>query len=136
MNKRLKLLEKKELPNIRHGHNYLYKFSLVDISLIGTPEEMDRTSEHKIKVDISDFVEAIWKSRQNDIDFFKICFEFGKRELIQKIKDGSIQKYQELEITIRIIPMNALFNLSELNLKSALLLILKFQKELWKIFPF
>ncbi len=99
MNKRLKLIEAKTLSRIHHVNDYLYGFSLVDISLIGMPEENYYTSQHRIKVSISGRMEAAWLVQQTNIDFDKICFEYGKRELIQKIKDGSIQEYQELEIT-------------------------------------
>lgn len=99
MNKRLRLLESLELPRTRDGSDYIYRFSLVDISLIEMPEEIHYTSQHKIKVGISGTMEAVWSGRQRNINFTKVCYEFGKRELIQKVKDGTIQEYQELEIT-------------------------------------
>ncbi len=99
MNKRLKLVEARELPRTRDGSDYLYRFSLVDISLIGMPEENYYTSQHRIKVGISGTMEAVWLGRQPNINFSKICYEYGKRELVQKVKDGIIQEYQELEIT-------------------------------------
>lgn len=99
MNKRLTLIEARELPRTRDGSDYLYRFSLVDISLINMPEENYYTSIHRIKVGISGIMEAGWMGRQQNIDFLKVCYEYGKREIIQKVKDGSIQDYQELEIT-------------------------------------
>lgn len=99
MNKRLILIEANELPYTRDGSDYVYRFLLVDTSLIGQPEEKYHTSTHKIKVGISGTMEAVWIARQKNIDFLRVCYEYGKRELIQKSKDGSIQNYQELFIT-------------------------------------
>ncbi|MCZ6702294.1 MAG: hypothetical protein O6940_04550 [Ignavibacteria bacterium] len=99
MTKKITLVEAKELPETRDGSDYLYRFSLIDASLIGKPEEYFYTTYHEIKVGISGTMEAAWIARQENINFLKVCYEFGKRELVQKVKDGSIQKYQELEIT-------------------------------------
>lgn len=98
MQKRLILLEVIEGKTERDGSEYHYRFSLVDTSLIGMPEETYYTSYLRIKVFISGTMEACWKARQGNIEFIKVCFEYAKRELIQKVKDGSIQDYQELEI--------------------------------------
>jgi hypothetical protein len=99
MSKRLTFIEAHELPRTRDGSDYIYRFTLADISLIGQPEENHSTTQHRIKVGISGTMEAIWMARQENVNFLKVCYEYGKRELIQKSKDGSIQDYQELEIT-------------------------------------
>ncbi|MCL6100086.1 MAG: hypothetical protein M1391_16095 [Bacteroidetes bacterium] len=99
MSKRLTLLKANELPCTRDGSDYMYVFSFIDTSLIGQPEENYSTTKLQIRVGISGRMEAAWIARQKNINFLKVCYEFGKRELIQKIKDGSIQGYQELEIT-------------------------------------
>ncbi|MFZ1517695.1 MAG: hypothetical protein WAU11_02915 [Ignavibacteriaceae bacterium] len=98
MQKRLTLLEAIEGMTARDGSEYHYRFSLVDTSLIGMPEENYYISSHKIRVFISGRMEAAWIAKQPNIDFIKVCYEYAKRELIQKIKDGSIQENQELEI--------------------------------------
>lgn len=99
MRKRLKLIKADELPLTRDGSDYIYRFSLVDTSLIGQPEENHSTTQHRIKVGISGTMEAVWEARQENICFIRVCYEYGKRELIQKVKDGSIQEYQEFIIT-------------------------------------
>lgn len=98
MNKRLTLLEAVEGRTARDGSEYYYRFSLVEVSLIGMPEENHYTSIHRINVFISGTMEAVWLARQPNIDFLKVCYEYAKRELIQKVKDGSIQDNQALEI--------------------------------------
>lgn len=99
MRKRLTLIEAHELPRTRDGSDYIYRFSLVDTSLIGQLEENNYTTQHRIKVGISGTMEAVWMAIQENISFIKVCYEYGKRELIQKVKDGSNQEYQELIIT-------------------------------------
>lgn len=98
MQKRLTLLESFEGMTTRDGSEYHYRFSLVDTSLIGMPQETYYTSIHRIKVFISGTMEAVWLDRQPNINFIKVCYEYAKRELIQKVKDGIIQDHQELEI--------------------------------------
>jgi len=98
MQKRLTLVEAVEGRTARDGSEYHYRFSLVDTSLIGMPEENYYTSIHRIRVFISGTMEAVWLARQANINFIKVCYEYAKRELIQKVKDGSIQDRQELEI--------------------------------------
>lgn len=98
MKKRLKLLEAVEIETPRDGSRYHYRFSLVDASLIGMPEENHYTSSHIINVFISGTMESVWLARQENINFIKVCYEYAKRELIQKIKDGSIENLQNLEI--------------------------------------
>ena len=115
MNKRLTLIEAHELPRTRDGSDYIYRFSLEDISLIGQPEENYYTTQHRIKVGISGTMESVWMARQENIEFMKVCYEYGKRELIQKVKDGSIQDYQELIITSTNYPNECPFQSDRIN---------------------
>jgi hypothetical protein len=96
--KKLELIEARELSTSRDGADYMYRFSLIDISFVGQPEEKSSTSYHRIKVGISGTMIAAWMAKQVNIDIQKICCEYGKRELIQKTKDGRVQDYQELII--------------------------------------
>ena len=116
MKKRLTLLEASEKITDRDGSEYIYRFSLVDTSLIGMPEENYFTSIHKIKVFISGRMEASWLARQSDINFIKVCYEFAKRELIQKVKDGSIREYQEIEITSTNYPNECPFRSDKIDM--------------------
>jgi hypothetical protein len=116
MIKRLTLLEVSEKITDRDGSEYIYRFSLVDTSLIGMPEENYYTSIHKIKVFISGRMEASWLAQQSDINFIKVCYEFAKRELIQKVKDGSIREYQELEITSTNYPNECPFQSDKIDM--------------------
>ena len=117
MKKRLTLLEAVEGRTARDGSEYLYRFSLVDTSLIGMPEENYYTSSHRIKVFISGTMEAVWMARQPDINFIKVCYKYAKRELIQKVKDGSIQDSQELEIMRTNYPNECPFQADRISME-------------------
>ncbi|MGB5848075.1 MAG: hypothetical protein WBH40_06285 [Ignavibacteriaceae bacterium] len=115
MQKRLTLLEAINGTTSRDANEYHYKFALVDISLIGMPEESHYTSRHWIRVFISGTMEAAWMAKQQNIDFLKVCYEYGKREIIQKVKDGSIQNSQELEIMSVNYPDECPFQSERIN---------------------
>ena len=115
MSKRLIFISGNELPRTRDGSDYLYRFSLVDSSFIDQPEENYYTTQHRIKVGISGTMEAAWLARQKNIEFIKVCYEYGKRELIQKVKDGIIQEYQEYEITSLNHPHKCPFQSDKIN---------------------
>ena len=69
MKKKLKLISFNSVPTSRDAIEFLYKFSLVDSSLVGEPEEDFNTSIHQIKVAITGAKQAAWLYRQPDIDF-------------------------------------------------------------------
>jgi hypothetical protein len=99
MKKTLTLLTFEEGSTQRDGSLYVFEFALVDSALVGKPEEKFNTTKHKILVYITGRMEGSWMHRQPQIDFMKVCYEFAKRELMQKVKDGTIRKRQELEIS-------------------------------------
>ncbi|RKY93224.1 MAG: hypothetical protein DRQ01_05245 [Ignavibacteriae bacterium] len=98
MKKRLTLLDYGKGATQRDGSLYIFEFVLVNSTLIGKPEERSNTTYHKILVFITGRMEASWLWGQPKIDFMKVCYEFAKKELMQKTKDGSIEVSQELEI--------------------------------------
>ena len=99
MKKILTLLTFNEGTTQRDGSLYVFEFALVDSTLVGKPEEKFNTTAHKILIYITGRIEGSWMHRQPQIDFMKVCYEFAKRELMQKVKDGTIRKRQELEIS-------------------------------------
>lgn len=61
------------------GVQWSFPFSIIDTSYIGTPEQAQKTSEHRIIVPISRSCLATW--RLSDHDAVKVLFEFGLRFL-------------------------------------------------------
>ena len=73
-----------------------FPFRLVDDALIGSPEEMNRSSNHLIKVGVSGSLSACWDL--TDDQLLRVMFEYGKRHVIQKVKDGTLGDEEELEL--------------------------------------
>lgn len=85
------------LPTMKDAIEYLIPYSLVDSSLIGSPEENSKTSRFSIKVGASGTLKAGWNL--NDTTLIKVLFEYGKRHIIQKLKDGALSESEELLLT-------------------------------------
>lgn len=102
MNKILRYNQYKEiiLP-LERIFVFRYCFSLIEESKIDTPEEENETEEINIDVEISWIKAASWNllcGSSYHPDLIKILFEYGKRELIEKIKDLTIEKNNTLRI--------------------------------------
>lgn len=80
----------------KHAISYRFIFSYVDESTIGLPEEDFETKETSINVEISETKQANWNLYNDQL--VKVLFEYGKRELIQKFKDRTFLKQNELHI--------------------------------------
>jgi len=84
----------------KHAYEYRLYCSLIDNNKIGKPEEEFETQDIEIDVEISETKAAIWNlntpDRENDRK--KILFEYGKRELIEKIKDSTAVKENSFRI--------------------------------------
>jgi len=94
MNKILRYQYYKNITeNYQHKLAIRYYFTLIDESMVNTPEEESETQIIFIDVDISETKAATWNfindSSYSD-DLIKVLFEYGKRELIKKIKDNSM----------------------------------------------
>jgi len=80
--------------SLREGTQYRFEFSLIDSSVIGKPEEKSETFYGELLVGITIELNIDW--RLDDKEMPKILFEYGKRHLVQKVKDGSISDKEEL----------------------------------------
>ena len=92
------------LPITRLTAEYEFPYSLVDSSLIGSPEQKSRTLQYVIKVGCTSTLAACWGPefdwlRGNNVsnpNFIKVLFEYGKRHVVQKLKDGDLSEREEL----------------------------------------
>lgn len=117
MKKRLTLIESFSYPRTRAGDDYNFTFTLVDSDDIGKSEETNKTSRHSIKVGISATMQAVWKGRQENIDFEKVCYEYGKSEIISLLKNQILLDKQELEILSHTHPNECPFNTDRIYYK-------------------
>jgi hypothetical protein len=75
----------------------MFHFRVIDSSFKGTPEEENKAKDHYINVNITESVACCWNLDKND-DRIKVLFEFGKRHLIEKIKDGTLNEEEEFSV--------------------------------------
>lgn len=75
---------------------YIFPFRIVDSELIGKTDEMSQSSHHTIKVVVSRTLASCWNF--NDGQLHRVLFEYGKRYIIQKLRDGTLRKDEELDL--------------------------------------
>lgn len=75
---------------------YVFPFRLVDTDLIGYPDEISRSSHHKVTVVVSRTLASCWHF--NDDQQHRVMFEYGKRHIIQKVRDGTLGESEELDL--------------------------------------
>jgi hypothetical protein len=82
------------LPRTRDATEYVFPYAIVDSSLVGTPEERSRTSSFSIRVGGTGSLISCWDFEEADL--IRVLFEYGKRHVIQKLKDGALSDKEEL----------------------------------------
>jgi len=102
MNKILRFQHHKNITeNYQHKLVIRYYFTLIEESLLDTPEEDSKSQLIFIDVDISELKAASWNFIEDSTysdDLIKILFEYGKRELINNIINNSIKEKNEYKI--------------------------------------
>jgi hypothetical protein len=74
-------------PRGMDGFAIRFPFTAVDTDLIGKPEETYNTTNHRLRVEVMQFVSPTWKMDE-DSDTVKVILEFAKRELVEDLKRG------------------------------------------------
>ena len=82
------------LPRTRDATEYVLPYAVVDSSLVGTSEERSRTSSFSIRVGGTGSLISCWDFEKADL--IKVLFEYGKRHIIQKLKDDALSDKEEL----------------------------------------
>ncbi|MCX6354163.1 MAG: hypothetical protein NTZ78_04570 [Candidatus Aureabacteria bacterium] len=111
--KKITFAQPKDLHTERDGIEILFPFSLVDASLVGTPEEESETINHKIIVGASGTLTSCWGL--NGGDLLKVLFEYGKRHVVEKIRDGTLGKKEEIVLTTGNTPYPCRFDASKID---------------------
>jgi hypothetical protein len=84
---------------------YGFRFYVVDSSLVGEPEEVSSASHHKIKVGISYEVLINWRLDEvSEEDLIKVLFHYGRRHVEERIKNRTLQEYEELRLSMKDHP--------------------------------
>ena len=92
---------------------YEFPFSVVDSSLAGAPEEETETQQHVVNVKISSTLASCWGLSKQDL--VKVLFEYGKRHIDDKLKDGTLGDIEELSLNTHSHPTKCPFNPSKIS---------------------
>jgi hypothetical protein len=87
---------------------------MVGSSLLGTPEEISETRDYFLRVGITETLAVGWGL--SDTDLFKVLFEYGKRHVIQKIKNGTLADKGDLWLSTASHPTTCPFDPSRIEL--------------------
>jgi hypothetical protein len=80
----------------------IFPYSVVRSDLIGAPEETSSTKRFKLKLGISRSLASCWNLQPDKL--IKVLFEYGKRYVIQRLKDNTLTSEQELFLTSSSYP--------------------------------
>ena len=80
----------------------------MDTDLIGSPDEMSRSSLHEITVVVSRTLASCWDF--TDDHQHRVMFEYGKRHIIQKVRDGTLMESEELDLHTRNVELPCPFD--------------------------
>lgn len=87
---------------------YIFPIRLVDTELIGSPDEISRSSYHEITVVVSGTLAFCWNF--NDDQQHRVMFEYAKRHIIQKVRDGTLRRTEELDLHTRNVELPCPFD--------------------------
>lgn len=96
MNKTIFFEPTRRVISGRDVTEYVFPFRLVDTELIGTCDEKSRSSHHAITVVVSRTLASCWGFM--DDQRHRVMFEYGKRHIIQKVRDGTLGESEELDL--------------------------------------
>ncbi len=96
MNKTIFFEPTRRVPRRGDYTEFVFPFRLVDTELVGRPDEISRSSHHEITVFVSGSLASCWNL--NDDQQHRVMFEYGKRHIVQKMRDGTLGKSEELDL--------------------------------------
>ena len=104
-------------PNLlrtgRDAFEYLFPYKVLDEKFVGKPEEESETKHYKIKVSITRTLNTMWKL--SDFNRERVLYEYGKRHVEEKYKDGSLTDDEELWLSTGTHPKNNPFDPSKIQ---------------------
>ncbi len=113
MKKTLMFKSPSSLARTRDATEYLIPYTLVESSLVGSPEERNKTSRFSIKVGGTGTLISCWGFEESDL--IKVLFEYGKRHIIEKLKDGTLSDMEELLLSTSTAEVPCPFDLSRIT---------------------
>lgn len=111
---RVKFDNSLRLRETRDAREYKFPFTVVDSSLIGKPEERYYTKNHIIKTSIDRTLASMWNLFDNLIDLEKVLYEYSKRYVKDKLKEGTLRNIEKLELSTSNYPNECPFDPSRI----------------------
>lgn len=92
----LKFLFIEQLPIVRDGDDLMFHYQIYNGSKL-------IADKNKIKVGISGVLQAVWNHQLKgqffeEKNFVNILFQYGKDKVIEKLKEGTLNKIEEVEL--------------------------------------
>jgi hypothetical protein len=81
------------------SRSVLFPFYVLPAELVGTPEEFQSVTKHRLIVTIANNRLAAWNLSDDDLS--KVLFEFGQREVVVCVRAGRLQN--ELRVVISAV---------------------------------
>jgi len=94
---------------------YKFPLTVVESSLVGEPEEQSETKEHIILTSITGTLASTWGLFENQLDLEKVLYEYSKRHVIKKLKDGTLGNREELWLSNLGYPSKCPFDPSKIK---------------------
>lgn len=76
---------------------YAFPFRLVDSTLVGGSKERLNSSFHSIKVAVTRTLSTCWGFVTDD-ELHRAMFEYGRKHVAQKIIDGTLGEFEEIDL--------------------------------------
>ncbi len=92
----------------RDATELIFPFRLIDSELIGSPEEESRSTYHQISVVVTGALAARWDL--TDDQRLRVMYEYAKRHAVEKIQEGTLSKFEEIDLHPRNVELPCPFN--------------------------
>ena len=97
MNKTIFFEPTERIISGRDVTEYVFPFHVVNSDFVGSPEEYNRSTHHSIKVAVTRTLSACW-GFTTDNELHRVMFEYGKKHVAQKIIDGTLGEFEEIDL--------------------------------------
>ena len=102
MKQTIRFEEPSQIGPFRDAIDMIFPYSVVRSDIIGAPEETSSTKRFELKLGISRSLASCWNLQPDKL--IKVLFEYGKRYVIQLLKDDTLTSEQELFLTSSSYP--------------------------------
>jgi hypothetical protein len=104
----IRFAEPYKISSFKHTIDMIFPYTVVRSDLINAPEEISSTKSFNLKIRISGLLALSWNLQPNDL--VKVLFEYGKRSIVQRVKDDMLTPEQELLLTSENYPPSCPFD--------------------------